>query len=127
RIERRDRIEVYDLDGWHLARRGDVKLQERPREQLPGRVVVQLLVERAPDALRHAAVDLSLLDGRVHGPAAIVLNDVLEDAADTGLDVDLDDRRVAAACEGRVRRRVVAAGFEARLFAVAEHGPVARL
>src|SRR5947208_14466520 len=47
RIERRDRLEVDDLDGWQLARRGDVKLQERPREQLPGRVELQLLVERA--------------------------------------------------------------------------------
>src|SRR5439155_25212353 len=38
RIEGREGLEVYDVDGWHLGRRRDVELHERPRERLSGRV-----------------------------------------------------------------------------------------
>src|SRR5213080_2527386 len=91
RVERRGRLEMYDLHGRHLLRRRNVELHEGARERLARRVVRQPLVERAADALRDAAVDLSLHDHRVHDPAAVALHDVLEKAHDAGLDLDLDD------------------------------------
>src|SRR4029453_2752761 len=92
---------------------------------LAGRVVEQLLVEGAADPLRHTAVDLPVHDDRVHDPATVVLNDVLEEAHDAGLDVALHNGGVATAREGRVGRRVVATGFEAGVVPLAKHGPPA--
>src|SRR6185369_1750986 len=101
-IERRQGLEMHNLDGRYLRRRRDVELHERAGEWLAGSVVAQLLVERAPDPLRHTAVDLALHDGWVHDAATVVLNDVLEEAHDAGLDVNLDNGGVATAREGRL-------------------------
>src|SRR5262249_57939979 len=122
RVQRRRRLKVHDGELGNLRGGGHEEVHEASGEQLAVLVVRELLVERAPDALGDAAVDLPLDDGRVHDRAAVVLDDVLLEGDLAGLDVHLDDRRVAAARERGLWRRVVAARLEPRLLAVAEDG-----
>src|SRR5207249_7284483 len=127
RVERRRRLDVADLDLGDLERGRHQEVHERRGERLAGVVVDDALVERAADALRDAAADLALDDHRIHQGAAVVLDDVLQDREVPGVDVDLDDRGVAAAGEGGVRGRVVAARLQPRLFVLLEHGALPRL
>ena len=117
---------MADRDVGNLHRGRDQEVHERRGERLPALVVDDALVERAADALRDAAADLALDDHRVHERAAVVVDDVPEEREVPGLDVDLDDRRVAPAREGRVGRRVVPVRLEPRRLALLEHRPLAR-
>ncbi len=112
---------MRDLDLGDLRGRRDQKIHEAPDQRLAVGVVDDALVERAADALGHAAADLSLHDGRVHHRAAVVLDHVAQELQISGRGIDLHDRGVAAAGERGMRRRVVAARLEAGLLAFDQH------
>ena len=106
---------MRDLHCRHLERGRHEILGQRGVQQLSLLVVLQLLVERVADALRHPAVDLALDDRGVDQGAAVVHHDVLVDPDIVGVDIDLDDHGVHA---GRCRphgRTEIARRFQARL------------
>jgi hypothetical protein len=74
-----------------------------------------LLVEGVAQALRDAAVHLPVDDLWVQNAAAVVDDDVLEDACDAGLDVDLDRRNVDTVGVRVGRGMEVVGRFQARL------------
>src|SRR5882724_9082571 len=122
RVQRRWRLAVGDLDGRNLEGGWNQEVHEGRGERLAARVVNDALEERASDALRDAPADLTLDDRRVHQRAAVVLDDVTKNREIARIDVHLDDRGVAAAGEGGLRRRVVAVRLEPGFFALQEHG-----
>ncbi len=108
------------IDVGHL---GDVRHQEvheRRVEQLAGLVVGHPLVQRAADALRHAAVDLALDDHRVDQVPAVVDHGVPEDLDLRRQRVGLDDHRVHAGGERRPLGRVEVLALEPRLLVLGD-------
>src|SRR5207244_1887324 len=57
-VERRRGLAVRRLDVRHVGRRGEQIIHEGSVQELPARVVHELLVERVADAMRDAAVAL---------------------------------------------------------------------
>ncbi len=81
---------VDELHGRNFAGGRQHVVHERAGEQLPFGIVVEFLEQRAADALRGAADDLSLDQHRIDHHAAIMRDDVFLDAHAPELDVDLD-------------------------------------
>src|SRR4029077_19237452 len=96
RVQRRWGFDMVDLDLRNLRRVRHEELHEGSVAQLAVRVVREPLVERAPDPLRDAALDLALNDQRIDQPTAVVDDHVLEDLEPERLWVDPHIRGMAA-------------------------------
>src|SRR5260370_16852413 len=81
------------------------------------------LVNRAADALRHAALDLTLHDKRVDDLATVVHDDVLEDLQPERLWVDADVSGVAAGGPSRPRRTVETGRLKSGFLAPLDRSP----
>src|SRR5262249_14153039 len=72
RVQVRRRLEMIDLDRRDLVASRQRVVHEAGRERLPGRVVANLLEQRAAQAERHRAVDLALDDCGIDETSAVV-------------------------------------------------------
>src|SRR5207249_3527072 len=93
-----------------LRGRGHHVVHQRLRSRLTLIVVRELFVERAADALRDAAVNLSLDDARIDQGPGIAGDRVVDDRELSRLALDLDDGDVRAVRERRARRGEVVCG-----------------
>src|SRR5579875_423551 len=102
---------MIDLHVWHLGCIGDQEVEVVGVEQLPVLVIDELLVERATDALRDTAINLSLHNLWIDQPATVMHNGVLAYLDDAGLHIDFDNSRVHTIGKGSVWRAKVAHGL----------------
>ena len=118
RVHRRRRHRAVQLEAREVDRARHRVVHERSGQQLAVVVVDGLLDHRLADALRQAAVDLSLDDHRVDQIPGVVDGDELQQRRLAGLAIDLEHRDVAAeriGVVGRLEERLVAQpGLEPR-------------
>ena len=79
---------MVDLDLGYLGRIRDQELHEGSVAKLAVLAVGEPLVKRSGDALRHAALDLTLHDQRVDDPAAVMNDYVFENLQPVRLGID---------------------------------------
>src|SRR5205814_9164479 len=96
-------------------------------DQLTALVEVESLVERPADALRHAAMDLTLHDGGIDHDAAVVHHHVAHKAYAPCHHRDAHNGRVLAAGPRCALGRTDAPGFQSRLLARRQNRARARL
>jgi hypothetical protein len=117
RVDRTGRDGARRLVGRQHMRRRNGVVHQRTSDQLPVLVVHCPLVKRLSDALRDAAVDLTIDDQRVDDIATVIDSHVTFQIDDAGIRVNLDNCDVRAEGEGAVRRIVVARFVEEWLHA----------
>src|SRR5690349_1316640 len=103
---------MIDLDMWYLGSIGHEKIHKVGIEQLSVIIVIHVFVECATDALRHAAIDLSLNDQGIDQLAAVVYHGICVYLNETCGDIDLDNGGMDAAGKGGVRRAEILCGFQ---------------
>ena len=103
------------LDEGQLVGSRQRVVHQRPGEKLPSRVVHDLLGEPTAHSLGDPAVDLPVHEQRVDHAAAVVGDDVAEQADAARLGVDLDHRHVNRAGVGHGGHALVGRDLEVRL------------
>src|SRR5262249_55248020 len=121
RIERGGMLSEYYLDLRHLGRARQKIVGKGRGEGLGSFVVTHPLVECIADRVRGAADELPLDDHRIDDPAAVVDQDVAQDAHAAGLDVHLYLDGMASSTIGEGAWQEALHVFEPRL-ELAGHG-----
>ena len=117
---RRRRFHMADFDIGHFGRHGHQIVGHGGVEILALFVVQAFLIERAADALNHAAANLLVDQHRIDHGAAIVHHPAFEQLDDSRVHVDLDMEGLEAVGEGEGKglRHVVAGHHQFRLHAL---------